>query len=146
MKYDADLKDPLAKLRIPVVGTIPDWRYLATLDENGQRPTPAEARILSSFIDFERQYWFTEPVQERMLAEPFDVPEDGHNTITFLKYDHGGWGYRHATWEVGPAFRPMAGEPSARLLAVLGLLLHSDSKRRRATWADWTESRLEIFQ
>ena len=77
--YDADRDDPLTALRIPVTCFKPGWMYLVSFDrESGERPTDAEARMLVSFIDYERSKFF-EHYQRKLLERPLDI-DGGHNS------------------------------------------------------------------
>ena len=67
---DADRDDPLTKLRIPVTGTHPMWRYIATFDRDSEaRPTDLEAQQLASYIEAYKERWFNERRGELTLLE-----------------------------------------------------------------------------
>lgn len=145
---DADRDDPLTALRIPVTNTYCRWVYLAGFDrESEARPTDAEALVLASFVDYQRD-WFNETWQARMLAQPLDV-EGGHNTTIFHKWAAGDWGYSKRTWTMGPHIWP--GPPSYRTvgpLALVGLMDHIydwGDGGISPRWLAWKAAHPEVF-
>src|SRR5438128_3530974 len=109
---DADEHDPLTKLRIPVTGAHPMWRYIATFDRDSEaRPTDLEAVQLASYIEQYKVYFFgADGWYKRKLEEkPLDVDAV---TRIFHKWGDGDWSYRIETWTSGPFWVPMA--PSSR--------------------------------
>lgn len=119
--YDALERDPLTKLRIPVVSTFnPAWKYVAAYLNpvtdgpdylqgppfgSNERPADAEAAIIASFIREYIEYWFNEGYQRKLAERPLDV-DGGCKTIVFIKYAPDDRGYRVVTWECGPMFVP----------------------------------------
>lgn len=98
--HDADLNDPLAKLRIAVTDRFPSWSYLVAFDhESEARPNEAEERMLGSFLA-EIKSRFYESYVTKMEQRPLDV-DAGANTIIFHKYADGDWGFRRRTWTGG---------------------------------------------
>ena len=109
--FDAYQDDPLAALRIPVVGTpYPGWKYEVALccpnTEAGQRlypslrPDDAEVRMIAAYIEY-RMEWYNEGWRAKMRQRPLDV-DSGTNTVTLLKRGEGDWQYQKATWRHGP--------------------------------------------
>ncbi|MYY79687.1 MULTISPECIES: hypothetical protein [unclassified Streptomyces] len=152
---DADENDPLTALRIPVTGTHPRWRYIATFDRKSEaRPTDAEARMLASYIEEYKEHWFNDWYKAKLLERPLDVDAVTH---IFHKWADGDWSYRVVTWEYGPFWVPVA--PQLRggdhdYLKVTGPLsleqvmdrahtLGSDEPMRH--WLDWKNAHPEIF-
>ncbi|MEU1443100.1 hypothetical protein [Streptomyces mirabilis] len=118
---DADEKDPLTAMRIPVVGSFnPMWKYVAAyLNTAGdgpdylqgppfasnERPTDAEAQMIASFIQAYIQHWFRESYQAKLARRLLDV-DSGCKTIVFIKYGPDDWGYRVTEWQYGHTFVP----------------------------------------
>lgn len=99
---DADEHDPLTKLRIPVTGAHPAWRYIATFDRDSEaRPTDREAAQLASYIEQYKVHFFgADGWYKRKLEEkPLDVDAV---TRIFHKWGEGDWSYRVDTWQYGP--------------------------------------------
>jgi hypothetical protein len=107
-KYDADEKDPLTKMRIPVTSDYPGHDYTACFHrDSAQRPTEAEARLLVSFIEEYQERWFGLANQRKIRQDkPFDMGCPA--TWIFHKWGNGDWSYRVDTWRVGPHFLPVA--------------------------------------
>jgi hypothetical protein len=104
--YDADRDDPLTALRIPVTCSWPEWSYIASFDRDSDaRPTDAEAAVISSFIAEYIGRWYNDTLKARLAKRPFDI-DGGANGTIFRKYGEGDWGYRKASWRVGPLFLP----------------------------------------
>lgn len=169
---DADEHDPLTKLRIPVVSSFnPRWFYVAAFlgvvtdgpDHlkgppfgSNARPTDAEAQMLVSFLLEHRHYWFGDGGYARKMdRRPLDV-DGGWNTVVFIKYGTGDWGYRRVSWQYGPAFVPpppgirerRPDEASGGPLPLERVMdrVHSfgDGEPMRH-WADWKAAHPEVF-
>ncbi|UQA91212.1 hypothetical protein [Streptomyces halobius] len=105
---DADRDDPLTRLRIPVTGVHPRWRYVACFDrESEDRPTDAEAAMLASFIREYIEHWFNQGYQRRLAERALDV-DSGCNTVIFHKWGPDDWSYRLDSWQYGPFWVPVA--------------------------------------
>jgi hypothetical protein len=163
---DAKERDPLTVLRIPVVCSFnPRWHFVAAyldVDPNCQfdppwpfasaeRPTDAEAKMLASFLQEHRHYWFgNEGYARKMDQRPLDV-DSGWNTVVFIKYGANDWGYRRCSWTYGPTFVPDPPNFADRKLGPLTLeqvmdRVHTiaDDKPMRH-WADWKATHAEVF-
>lgn len=148
---DADRDDPLTALRIPVTGAYPSFVYLAAFDRGSEeRPSDAEAAVISSWIDLQRE-WFNETWQAKLLERPLDV-EGGHNTVIFHKWGEGDWGYRRRTHRYGPTFWP--GRPGFREgverapYALVDLMDHMQGRHTgflSQKWIEWKAARPEVF-
>ncbi|OEV13237.1 hypothetical protein [Streptomyces nanshensis] len=163
---DAKQDDPLTARRIPVVsGFNPRWRYVAAYvdtDPNcpfdppwpfasAERPTEQEARMLTSFLQEHRHYWFNNTGYAReMDARPLDI-DSGWNTTVFIKYGTDDWGYRRCSWTRGPTFVP---EPPSIADRTLGPLTLEQVMDRRHTlgdtepmqhWIDWKNTHPDDF-
>lgn len=153
-EFDADQHDPLTALRIPVTSAYPQWRYTATFDrESESRPTEAEARMLASFIEEYREYWFNERYKARLSERPFDTDAV---TRIFHKWSEGDWSYRIVTWECGPFWMPIpprqrGGEyDKTNGLGPLTLeqvmdRIHTISDGPTKRWVDWKAAHPEVF-
>ena len=154
--YDADEHDPLTKLRIPVTGTHPGWRYIACFDrESEQRPTDLEATQLASYIEQYKVYFFgVDSWYKRKLEEkPFDTDAV---TRIFHKWGDGDWSYRVDTWTSGPFWVPLAprsrgGQYDAAKIGPLALVRVMDRDKHMHTeypskeWAAWKAAHPEVF-
>lgn len=168
---DADEHDPLTKLRIPVVGSFnPEWRYVAAYLRpvtdgpdylkgppfgSVERPTDAEARMLASFLQKHRQYWFNnEGYARKMDQRPLDI-DSGWNTTVFIKYGPDDWGYRRCSWIQGHTFVPPPPSYRERYPDESGggpLTLEQTMDRRHtigdepiAHWVEWKKAHPEVF-
>ncbi|MFJ9633791.1 hypothetical protein ACIRU8_39465 [Streptomyces sp. NPDC101175] len=170
---DALERDPLTALRIPVVTSFnPDWCYVAaylgtsadtgnTFDPpwpfaSAERPTDAEARMLVSFLEEHRWYWFkNEGYARRMDERPLDI-DSGWNTTVFIKYAENDWGYGRCSWTYGPTFVPTP--PSSRgaqyeytkhpgplTLEQVMDLRHTIGDGPMQHWLDWKKAHPEVF-
>lgn len=146
---DADRGDPLAKLRIPVTGAHPRWRYIAAFDRESQaRPTDAEARQLASYIEEYKEFHFNDWYKAQLLERPLDVDAI---TRIFHKWGEGDWSYRLATWQYGPTWSPVP--PRLRDSASGALLLvevmdrsHTfGSSEPMAHWLEWKAAHPDVF-
>lgn len=162
---DADRDDPLTKLRIPVVGSFnPGWRYIAAFLKpvtdgpdylkgppfaSNERPTEAEARMLSSFIREYIRHWFRESYQSKLAERPLDV-DSGCNTTVFIKYAEDDWGYRQRSWTYGPTFVPQPPSfpdrnPGPLTLEQVMDRCHTVDDGPMQHWLDWKTAHPEVF-
>jgi hypothetical protein len=163
---DAEQNDPLAALRIPVVSSFnPSWHYVAAyLNVNpespfappwpfasAERPTDAEARMLVSFLQQHRHYWFNnEGYARQMDQRPLDV-DSGWNTTVFIKYAADDWGYRRCSWTQGPTFVPgPPGSPSRTTTGQMTLenvmdRVHSWGDGTSPQWQQWKTDHSDVF-
>jgi hypothetical protein len=165
---DALQHDPLTALRIPVVTSFnPSWHYVAaylgtsadtgnTFDPpwpftSSERPTHAEAQMIVSFHQEHRHYWFgNEGYARKMDQRPLDV-DGGWNTIVFIKYGAGDWGYRRCSWTYGPTFVP--GPPGSTSRESVGRLtleqvmdrIHAHGDEPSARWQQWKDDHPDVF-
>jgi hypothetical protein len=165
---DAKQDDPLTALRIPVVTSFnPSWHYVAaylgTSADTGntfdppwpfasvERPTDIEARMLVSFLQEHRHYWFGDQGYARKMdLLPLDV-DGGWNTIVFIKYGENDWGYRRCSWRYGPTFVP--GPPGSESREFLGQLsleqvmdrIHASGDKIGQHWLDWKAAHPNVF-
>jgi hypothetical protein len=151
---DADRDDPLTALRIPVTGTHPEWRYIATFDRDSEaRPTDTEARMLASYIQQYKDYYFNDWYKAKLLERPLDVDAV---TRIFHKWGADDWSYRVVTWDHGPFWVPVA--PQLRggewdYPKVTGPLTLEQVMDRAHTivdepmqhWLDWKAAHPDVF-
>lgn len=170
--YDADRDDPLTALRIPAVTSFnPSWHYVAAYLKpvtegpdylkgppfgSNERPTDAEARMMSSFLLEHRHYWFrNEGYAREMDKRPVDI-DSGWNTIVFIKYGPDDWGYRRCSWVYGPAFVPPS--PSHRerypdeacggplsLEQVMDRIHSLGDDKPTRDWTEWKAAHPDVF-
>ncbi|MGP4085467.1 hypothetical protein [Streptomyces sp. KR55] len=152
---DADRDDPLAKLRIPVTGVHPRWRYIACFDRESEAwPTDAEAKMLASFIREYIEHWFNERYQQHLAERPLDV-DGGCNTVIFHKWADDDWSYRLNSWEYGPFWVPVAprlrgGQHNYKRLAKHSLVEVMDRKHTIGDeslprWLKWKAAHPDVF-
>ncbi|MFE9777729.1 hypothetical protein ACFYPA_06180 [Streptomyces sp. NPDC005775] len=151
---DADCDDPLVALRIPVTGTHPMWRYIATFDRDSEaRPTDAEAQRLASYIEEYKERWFNERYKAKLMERPLDVDAV---TRIFHKWGEDDWSYRVDTWEYGPFWVPVAprmrgGQYDDAKVGPLTLVQVMDrdhsmhTKYPSKAWAAWKLTHAETF-
>jgi hypothetical protein len=153
---DADRDDPLTALRIPVTGTHPEWRYIATFDrESEARPTDLEAQQLASYIEQYKVHFFgTDGWYKRKLEEkPLDTDAV---TRIFHKWGPGDWSYRVVTWQYGAFWVPVAprlrgGEydnvklPAMTLEQVMDRCHTIGDDKPMQHWLDWKAAHPETF-
>lgn len=148
---DIVVRDEFAEsLRLPLISTpYPRWCYITAVVVNpesqlpgwaGVRPTDAELCAVASFHQEYIDNWYNEGWKRKMRARPFDL-DCVANGRYLIKYPHGGWGYRHATWQGGPDFVPLAREEPQSLLTVLARE-HAHSPR----WDGWVAHHPEVFE
>lgn len=154
--YDADLDDPLTKLRIPVTSEYPQWRYIATFDRSSEaRPTEQEAAQFSSYIEHYKDHFFGDGWYTRKLEErPFDIDAV---TRVFHKWAEDDWSYRIVTWEYGPFWVPVAprlrgGEYDySKIQGPLSLVEVMDRDKTIGDdgpvswWVEWKSAHPEVF-
>jgi hypothetical protein len=151
---DADEHDPLTKLRIPVTGAHPMWRYIATFDRDSEaRPTDLEAAQLASYIEQYKDYFFNDWYKAKLLERPLDVDAV---TRIFHKWSDDDWSYRVDTWQYGAFWIPVAprlrhGQYDEARLGPLSLVQAMDRDKRMHTeypnkdWAAWKATHPEVF-
>jgi hypothetical protein len=127
--YDADQRDPLAELRIPVVRTpYPGWKYEVCvmisdpadtdpLYGPSLRPDERETAQIVAYIDY-RMAWYNAGWRAKMRERPLDT--DGTtNTVVLRKRADGGWCYRRWSWTMGPLMVPAPDGEALTLEALL---------------------------
>lgn len=151
---DADQHDPLTKLRIPVTGQHPQWRYIATFDRDSEaRPTDLEATQLASYIEQYKDYFFNDWYKAKLMERPLDVDAV---TRIFHKWGDGDWSYRVDTWQYGPFWVPVAprlrsGQYDDAKIGPLTLVQVMDRDQGMHTeypskdWAVWKAAHPEVF-
>ena len=85
----------------------------------GQIPTEEEVTLVAEFIRARIDKWFPKPNRYREEMEqyaPYDI--DTAPSVYFIKYPHGGWGYRVSTWR-GMEFLPNHHDPAMTLEKVI---------------------------
>jgi len=159
--YDAAKDDPLTALRIPVVGSAyPRWNYLVafdqdSIDQDGNRPTNAEVRLLASFLEEYISYWYNATWKARMRERPFDI-DGGANGTVFRKWGADDWGHRKVSWRSGPMFVPESPrcrehERQGSALGPLTLAALLDRIRQHGTgepnkrWEAWKAAHPDVF-
>lgn len=101
---DADRDDPLAAMRVAVTSSHPRWHYLVAFDRKSEaRPTEAEARMLVSYLEDYKSYWYNDSFKATLLERPLDV-DGGANGVVFHKWAEDDWGYRRQSFERGWLF------------------------------------------
>jgi hypothetical protein len=149
---DAYQDDPLAALRIPVVGSPwPGWKYEVALccpnSPAGQdlypslRPDEAEIQQILSYIEF-RMDWYNSSWKAKMRRKPLDT-DAGTNTVILRKYSDGGWAYRRASWQTGPMMVPAPGDESLTLEQLLDRI-NSFGSSPNPRWQEWKATHPEI--
>ncbi|GAA0501173.1 hypothetical protein [Streptomyces olivaceiscleroticus] len=153
---DADRDDPLTTLRIPVTSTHPEWRYIATFDrESEARPTDAEAKMLASYIEHYKVYFFGADSWYKRKLEQRALDVDAVTRI-FHKWGENDWSYRIDTWQYGPFWVPMAprsrgGQYDTVKLGPLSLVQVMDRDKHMHTeypnkaWAEWKAAHPDVF-
>jgi hypothetical protein len=153
--FDAYQDDPLAALRIPVVGSpYPRWRYEVALccpnSPAGQdlypslRPDEAEVRQIVAYIGY-RMEWYNEGWRAKMRESALDV-DSGTNTVTLIKRGEGDWQYVKATWRHGPW--PFYDAPERYALGQLLDRINDFSGRGdqpNPRWQAWKDAHPEAF-
>ena len=109
--YDADRRDPLTALRIPVVRSpFPRCRYEVSLviDPSGMwgttlRPTDAEARQIAAYLGW---LMHAKPISKEIQGRhPFDTDVTA-DTVVLVKLGEDDWCYRRRSWRAGPPMVP----------------------------------------
>ncbi|MGW0904935.1 hypothetical protein [Streptomyces sp. NPDC002853] len=153
---DADRDDPLTALRIPVTGTHPRWRYIATFDRQSEvRPTDAEALMLASYIEEYKVYFFGADGWYKAKLEEQPLDTDAVTRI-FHKWADDDWSYRVVTWERGPFWVPCS--PVLRggfyddtdlgshsLVQVMDRAHTIASDEPMTHWLEWKAAHPEVF-
>lgn len=144
------------ELRIPfITNPHPRWRYVTAIVVNpvpelhswgGLVPNEDEVRMVASFNDQYREYWYLETWSTRMREfAPYDI--DGGAVGRYLiKHCSGGWGYRLHTWRSGPAFVPGRRDDPQPLAVVLDRY-HTpwEGQPVGVRWLEWKSTRPEVF-
>lgn len=144
--FDAYQDDPLAALRIPVVGSPhPGWRYEVALvcpnSEAGQdlypagRPDEAEAATIAAYIEYRMEY-YNSSWRAKMRKRPLDV-DDSTNTVVLWKRGDGDWCYRRDSWRSGPLVVPVRGDEPLNLDALLDRIAGEISSGMASRWRTW---------
>lgn len=153
---DADRDDPLTALRIPVTGSNPEWRYIATFHRDSEaRPTDAEAVMLASYIEEYKVYFFGADGWYKRNLEEQPLDTDAVTRI-FHKWGEDDWSYRVVTWSYGPYWIPVAphlrggkhdkGWSGPRSLVQVMDRCHTLGEDKPAKhWVNWKAEHPEIF-
>lgn len=135
-------EEQLHALKVPTDSCHPDHSWIACVDREGDAPTPQEAAMVRSFIEYVVGRIYTEAWRERLLSMP--LPEvEGANTIVFLKRGDGEWLFRVQSWSHG--YVPFAGE-GKRL--TLGQCMDRErifGKAVQPSWVEWKRDHPETF-
>lgn len=148
---DGVARDEFAEsLRIPLIHSpYPRWYYITAVvvapEETisgwrGVRPTDGELRVVASYHEEYLTYWYRPGYLAKMRERPFDL-DGGANGRYLIKYAHGGWAYRHASWRMGPCFTPGPRDEPMGLVAVLDQEKSLSSER----WERWKSDHAEVF-
>jgi hypothetical protein len=139
-------------LRVPFITTpYPRWFYVTAVvvsDDKylwrGLVPTEDEVRMVASFNEAYREYWYRDSFKEHMARNaPYDI--DGGAVGRYLiKHENGGWGYRKHTWEYGPQFVPEWNAAPEPLEAVLDRA-HRFVDDVDPKWVEWKSAHPEVF-
>lgn len=147
------------EMRVPIINTHnPRWNYITAI---AVRPYPAkpdldptddEIRVVGSFHEQYCSYWYGPPHTgyrgRAMDKRPFDI-DGGANGVVFVKYFHGGWGYRRRSWTRGPSFVPSWPAEPMPLAQVMDRV-HREPGAEEDTaiserWAKWKADHPDIF-
>lgn len=157
---DATQDDPLTAHRIAVTCSHPGWRYIVAFDrESPARPTDAETRMLVSFLDDYKTYWYSPSYRARLATRPLDV-DGGANTVIFHKFGDDDWGYRRASFTIG--WQWTIAWPDCRaderatgvcgpfigpypLDALMDLIHDRGSTKPSTRWGAWKATHPEVF-
>jgi hypothetical protein len=159
--HDADLNDPLARLRIAVTYSHPEWPYLVGFDqESAVRPTDREAAMLASYLEEYKVRWYGPDerygYRHKLAQRPLDA-DGGANGVVFHKYGEGDWGYRRRSWTQGPMFVPpsprgreyLRGQgtevPGPLTLEQTMDLAHTIVDKIDTSWVKWKAEHPEAF-
>lgn len=152
-------------LRVPFIrNPWPRWFYVTAIfvdpgsppGWHGELPTDNEVRMVASYNDCYRDYWYCDSYKAKMREfAPYDI--DGGAVGRYLvKYpDGGGWAYRKHTWQYGHTFVPaspfLAGVLAEETVAPLTLEQALDHERHIGTdypdtkWIAWKAAHPEVF-
>jgi hypothetical protein len=140
-------------LRIPFINNpYPRWYYVTAIVVStdprlwrGLMPTDDEVRVVASFNDEYRQYFYNEWWKGRMREfAPYDI--DGGAVGRYLiKHANGGWGYRRSTWQYGPEFVPTWSSEPEDLVSVLDRCQGFGSEPN-PRWEQWKADHPDVFQ
>lgn len=159
--HDATRDDPLTAHRIAVTDSYPSWAYIVAFDrESPARPTEEETRMLVSFLDQYKDYWYNESYLKRLAARPLDV-DGGANTVIFHKFGDRDWGYRRSSFTMGFLWtipwpgslrdEERAKHPDSRYIGPLALdelmdVIHArGSAEPDKRWAAWKAEHPDAF-
>lgn len=155
---DADRDDPLTALRIAVTGSHPGWQFLVAFDrESEARPTDAEARMLTSFLDEYKDHWYNERWIAKMAERPLDV-DGGANGVVFHKFGPDDWGYRRHSYTQGwpwsviwPSFRnraeyaDVANKGPFSLVELMDRIRGFGDDHPNPRWEAWKAAHPDVF-
>ena len=153
--FDAYQDDPLAALRIPVVGSpFPGWRYEVALvcpnTPAGQdlypslRPDEAEVRQFVAYLEYRMEY-YREGWKAKMRRRPLDV-DDSTNTVILWKRGEGDWCYRRDSWRTGPLVVPSTFDCDAPVgLEALLDRINDYGGEPNPKWRAWKAGHPEAF-
>jgi len=146
------------EMRVPIIDTShPRWNYITAIAVRtyparpDMEPTDDEIRMVGSFHEEYLSHWYGPPHtgwRARDLdTRPFDI-DGGANGVTFVKYFHGGWGYRRRTWTQGATFSPPWNHEPASLLQVMDRIHRhwgEDACELSPRWTQWKAAHPEVF-
>lgn len=134
-------------LRLPLIDSpYPRWCYITAVVVSsnpylwqGIRPSDDELRAVASFHQEYVDHWYRDSWKVRMRERPFDI-DGGANGRYLIKYPHGGWACKLATWRHGPV--PAQRDEPQSLMAVLARA-HSIIPAR---WERWVADHADVFE
>lgn len=142
-------------LRVPfITNPYPRWFYVTAVvvsDDpylwRGEQPTEDEVRMVASFADEYREYWYRDSYKQTMRdLAPYDI--DGGAAGRYLvKHRNGGWGYRIHTWQYGPQFVPEWWDADPEPLEAVLDRYHNRSSLSEPSkrWLEWKAQHPEVF-
>ncbi|MFI5736121.1 hypothetical protein ACIA49_38765 [Kribbella sp. NPDC051587] len=154
--YDAREDDPLAALRIPVVGTLcPRYAYLVALcvDEDpdtplwyGERPTAVETAQLKAFVGWRRHQYSATWIAAHFDPQPFDI-DSGASCCTLIKRGENDWAYVVDSWRMAVPV-PETWEGKEQPLDLHGLLdrIIGWGDRPNPEWERWKAGHPGAFE
>ncbi|TDB83845.1 hypothetical protein E1091_17950 [Micromonospora fluostatini] len=156
---DARRDDPLTEHRIAVTCSHPGWAYLVAFDAASEaRPTEVETRMLASFLEQYKTYWYGQNTHRaRMERRLLDV-DGSANGVIFHKWGVNDWGFRRRSFTRGYLFSVVP--PALRVghdgvkgplsLETVMDWMHSHTERPSESdlsprWREWKAAHPEVF-
>ena len=152
--YDADRRDPLVKLRIPVIATpYPDWNYevCVVISRPGEpdadlwgpalRPDDRETAQIAALLGYRMEY-YNSGWKAKMRKRPLDI-DGSTNTLVLQKYAEGDWRYRRMSFDHG--MWPFYNMEQRFTLEALLDRIYTHGDHPYQPWLDWKSAHPEAF-